>query len=179
MVANAISVAEGLEHCYALIDCQGSPGFGLECNELEVTAPSGSSYDCEGYRLATEAEWEYAGHAGEEYVYSGSDTVDDVAWYDTNSEGELQPVRELQPNAWGLYDLSGNVTEWVWDRYDEGWYSTGENIDPEGPPTGESRVQRGGGYSMSADLVRLASRRSAAIDAWPSFVGVRLARTAP
>jgi formylglycine-generating enzyme required for sulfatase activity len=78
-----------------------------------------AQYGCPGYRLPTEAEWEYAARAGKPYKYAGSNTLDEVAWYDQNSEGRVHEVKTKKPNAWGLYDLSGNVWEWTWDRYTE------------------------------------------------------------
>jgi len=115
-----------------------------------------------GGRLPTEAEWEYAARAGSPHAYStrdGSSTaLEEVGWYDRNSGRRLHPVGELKPNPWGLYDMYGNVWEWVANWY--GPYTGAEQVDPWGPPApgGRGRVVRGGGYGDGADVVRAAYR---------------------
>jgi formylglycine-generating enzyme required for sulfatase activity len=81
------------------------------------------------YRLPTEAEWEYAARAGE----SQAPSLDEVAWYTANSEDETHPVGKKKPNAWGLYDMLGNVREWVEDQYARDFYSSSPLADPTGP----------------------------------------------
>ena len=117
-----------------------------------------------GYRLPTEAEWEYACRAGATQEYCGSDSVEAVAWYDGNSGGKVHPVAQKQANAWGLYDLSGNAWEWTEDCY-EG--DCGR------------RVVRGGSWSNAAYFARAAYRSF--FDAGNRFInhGFRLARTLP
>jgi formylglycine-generating enzyme required for sulfatase activity len=136
---NALSELEDLENAY---DISGDT----------VTLNEG----VRGYRLPTEAEWEYAARAGESYIYSGSDDIDEVAWYELNSGGRSHGVGTLEANAWGLHDMSGNVWEWAWDYY--GDYDSGYVKDPEGPPTGVYRVFRGGSFDDSADGSRAAYR---------------------
>ena len=124
--ANALSFRAGLSPCY-------------EISGDAVSWPEGLS--CEGYRLPTEAEWEYAAGGGEVHRYSGSDTVGAVGWYQENSDGRTHAVGEKAPNGWGLYDMSGNVWEWTWDWY-QASYGGWSSRDPTGPRRGSARVIR-------------------------------------
>ncbi len=111
------------------------------------------------YRLPTEAEWEYACRAGSKTAYSfGTDasSLDDYAWYESNSDGQTHAVGQKLPNAWGLYDMHGNVFEWCMDRY--GDYPRGSVTDPVGASSGSYRVYRGGGWYRTAESCRSASR---------------------
>ena len=158
---NELSVTEGLELAYAI-------------NRDEVNWDRKAN----GYRLPTEAEWEAAGRAGELTAFAGATTPQDVAWYWRNAHGQSQPVRGKHPNRWGMYDMCGNVWEWVWDRY--GPYPKDRiTDDPTGPEEGEMRLARGGSwYSMDAEI-RVACRMCRL---HPSdrnqFVGFRVARNA-
>ncbi|MBQ6584525.1 MAG: formylglycine-generating enzyme family protein [Alistipes sp.] len=111
------------------------------------------------FRLPTEAEWEYAARGGNQskgYKYSGSNTLDNVAWYTNNSGGKTHPVGQKQPNELGLYDMSGNVWEWCQDWY--GSYSSSSQTNPTGPNSGYGRVLRGGSWFSNAALCRVSSR---------------------
>jgi formylglycine-generating enzyme required for sulfatase activity len=102
-----------------------------------------------GYRLPTEAEWEYACRAGTTTVYSFGDEAQKLpayAWLKSNAAGVPHPVGTKQPNPWGLYDLHGNVLEWCHDYYAADYYRTSPGQDPTGPVSGELRVLRGGGW---------------------------------
>jgi formylglycine-generating enzyme required for sulfatase activity len=108
----------------------------------------------EAYRLPTEAEWEYAARAGTTGAWYGE--LDAIAWWSGNSGGQTRPVKQKAPNAWGLYDMIGNVWEWCSDWY--GAYPIGSVTDPIGPSSGTDRVDRGGGWGSGAERVRSAYR---------------------
>ncbi len=132
-----------------------------------------------GFRLPTEAEWEYAARAGQEGAFSGSTTPGDVGWYWTNAGGCTQPVGKLRPNSLGLYDMTGNVWEWVWDVYGS-YPGGGVTVDPTGPESGTLRVGRGGSWRDMERDVRVACRRCQTPpgDTSPTL-GFRLARSLP
>jgi formylglycine-generating enzyme required for sulfatase activity len=108
-----------------------------------------------GGRLPTEAEWEYAARAGSTAARYGE--LDAIAWYADNSGKQAQPVKQRRPNSWGLYDMLGNVWEWVADWY-EGYYRGLSVIDPKGPASGTQRVWRGGSWVHDPRSVRASNR---------------------
>ena len=177
--ANALSRREGLQECYTLAGCGSTdPGEDMECSSVSFVG-----LDCRGYRLPTEAEWEYAARAGTTtawYCGSSESCVGRIAWYDDNAGGRTHPVGEKAANDWGLYDMSGNVWEWVWDWYDSDYYSSSPSRDPAGPRTGQNRGHRGGSWNYFARNVRSAYRSvSAPGSRGNRFIGFRLARSAP
>jgi formylglycine-generating enzyme required for sulfatase activity len=144
---NWLSEKEGLTPCYNV------KGKLTECD-----------FSADGYRLPTEAEWEYAargGHKSQGYEYAGSNSVDDVGWYEGNSGGQTHPVGQKQPNELGLYDMSGNMWEWCWDWYGQDYYASSPASDPTGPSSGTGvyiadadRARRGGSYREKAVYLR-------------------------
>ena len=128
------------------------------------------------FRMPTEAEWEYAARGGNKskgYLYSGGNTLDNVGWYDDNSDKTTHPVAQKAANELGLYDMSGNVCEWCSDW--DGTYSSSSQTNPKGPSTGSGRVVRGGSWGIYAAPCRVAHRGSYSPSGRGSGGGVRLA----
>ena len=165
---NWLSEAAGLTVCYS-----GKGNF-IKCD-----------FSVNGYRLPTEAEWEFAARGGnlsEGFLYAGGDDPDLVAWYDATAEGAPRLVGEKLPNELGIYDMSGNVWEWCWDWYGETYYAESPAVDPRGSATAQdqtmpSKSRRGGGWSEESDTLRT-SFRSADWISYQGGNGFRLVRTA-
>ncbi|MBI3651942.1 MAG: SUMF1/EgtB/PvdO family nonheme iron enzyme [Acidobacteria bacterium] len=127
------------------------------------------------FRLPTEAEWEYACRAGTRGRYAGN--LDKMTWYDNNSDNTTHQVGEKQANAWGLYDMQGNVSEWCRDAY--GAYSSEAQRDPTGANSGVNRMRRGGRWNHNARICRSAYRSWITPDYRAFSLGFRLVRTYP
>ncbi|MFH1468658.1 MAG: SUMF1/EgtB/PvdO family nonheme iron enzyme [Pseudomonadota bacterium] len=157
-----LSVAVGLEPAY-----RDEP-TGLRCIA-----------DGPGFRLPSEAEWEYAARAGgENALYATTGELSAGAWWRENSGGQTHPVGTLAPNAWGLHDMTGNVYEWVWDF--KAPYPPTLQMDPLGPFTGtEFKVERGGSFRNGKKNIRIANRGRFPHDARSMNLGLRICRTAP
>ncbi len=138
---NEISKLQGLDTCY-------------EINGNAVIWESGN----DGWRLPTEAEWEYACRAGSDFDISGTGNIEEMGWYDANSGFNPHSIGRKMPNDFDIYDMHGNVWEWCWDNYSDNYYSLGEDIDPKGPSGGFRRVARGGAYDSGNSLVRSSNR---------------------
>ena len=127
------------------------------------------------FRLPTEAEWEFAARGGNKskgYIYSGSNTIVDVAWYNSNSNWATCPVATKAPNELGIYDMSGNVWEWCSDWY--GNYSSESQTNPTGPKSGSYRVERGGGWYSNARYCRVSYRGNYSPNYINEYLGLRL-----
>lgn len=165
--------AEGMRNKSSFVDCPQCPVENVswdDCQKfIENLNAKGDGYT---YRLPTEAEWEYACRAGTTRGYAGN--LDDMAWYGKNAGGKTHPVGQKKPNAWGLYDMHGNVWEWCQDLYME--YPSGSATNPTGAKTGSFRVIRGGGWNDSAAVCRSEFRSIGSPGSRENKVGFRLVR---
>ena len=115
------------------------------------------NFGANGYRLPTEAEWEYACRAGTATAYFFGDNpskLGEYAWFEKNSSRRAQPVGQKLPNPWGLYDMCGNVWQWCNDFYKVDYYQQAPHQDPKGPDAGETKVVRGGAWRFGPDTCR-------------------------
>jgi len=177
---NALSEAEGLTKCYTMTDVR----YDFQQHHIghaEVTC----DWEANGYRLPTEAEWEYACRAGTTTRFHSGDTVfdlDRVGWYLCNSGTRTHPVAEKEPNAFGLYDMHGQAWEWCWDWLGYNYYAASPVQDPRGPDDGYNgnftRVHRGGARARRAWNCRSAKRYSHTPDRRGSYIIFRIARSA-
>ena len=179
---NALSSLAKLPQCYA---CTGS-GKSITCKEATASLGKGV-YSCKGYRLPTEAEWEYAYRAGtSSALYNGPITnctgkdasVDKIAWYHENSGKKTHPVAKKLANAWGLYDLAGNVEEWCHDPFQNKLWTTAQT-DPVGSGPATHRALRSGSIHGFAYLMRGSARYGQPLATRANNIGLRCVRTMP
>lgn len=169
-----VSWFDAIEFCNRLSEQEGHKPY------YKVDRETVTILDGDGYRLPTEAEWEYACRAGSPASYCFGDNAEELhyyAWFAENSNGETHPVGQKQPNAWGLYDIHGNVWEWCQDWYTADYYGQSPVSDPLGPSEGSRRVFRGGGWVFSAVSCRSAFRDGYAPDSRTNSLGFRVLRS--
>lgn len=149
---NRLSIRKGLTPCYAINGSTDPTAWGKIPGGEGLNNDKWNTVTCDfkanGYRLPTEAEWEWAARGGENYTYAGSDDIDDVAWCreNTNDTGS-RTVKSKRANGYGLYDMSGNVLEWCWDRCDDDIISS--STPDTGASSGSYRCQRGGSWFLN------------------------------
>ena len=179
---NKLSISEGLEPVYSISGETDPTEWGnIPTSDNAAWNAATMISTANGYRLPTEAEWEYACRAGTTTAYNTGATIsDDTGWYSSNSDYKTHEAGKKSANAWGLYDMYGNVYEWCWDWL--GSYSGGNETDPTGPIEPSTifserrRAMRGGFYNMEVQSARSASRNFEFPWSRYNFLGFRVVR---
>jgi len=164
--------------------CDNCPVEQVSWNDIQEFIKKLNQQTGKKYRLPTEAEWEYAARGGVKSVhtsalYAGSNNIDNVAWYKSNSGSKSHPVGTKSANELGIYDMTGNVWEWCSDRYAQEYYKRSPKNNPQGSSLGSDRVGRGGGWYSLAASCRVGNRYSWNIDDSSNKIGFRLALSSP
>ena len=185
---NKLSIKDGLQPCYSVkvgemeVDWANLKYADIPTLEHADWNAAVCDFSKNGYRLPTEAEWEYAARGGEtandKPVWAGTtdeSELEKYAWFAKNSNNRTHEVKKTLPNGYGLYDMSGNVLEGCWDWYGE--YTKGDATDPTGASSGNTRIIRGGIWADDASSCRASYRNyDSLFDRW-NFFGFRLVRT--
>lgn len=151
--AHGISWLEAIKFCNKLSELKDFDlYYVIEGDEALI------NYGAGGFRLPTEAEWEYACRAGSVDEFSGDGELNNMGWYSLNSGSKPHPVGQKTANAFGLFDMHGNVWEWCFDNFWADYYQYSEKVDPIGPSSGDRKVLRGGSWNSGASYARSANR---------------------
>jgi serine/threonine protein kinase/formylglycine-generating enzyme required for sulfatase activity len=168
-----VSWFSAIQFCNRLSELEGlTPAYEVDKNETRVVW----NREADGFRLPTEAEWEYSGKAGKDFVYSGSNNLNEAAWHSGNSDYQTHPVGKRRCNSHGIYDMSGNVWEWCWDWL--GDYSSMSLTDPIGVEDGARRIRRGGSWRNKSNRLRITNRASSDPHSASSAYGFRIVKSA-
>jgi formylglycine-generating enzyme required for sulfatase activity len=173
--ALCVSWNDAVEYCLYLSAVQGLPPAYARTDAGYLLLPEST-----GYRLPTEAEWEYAARGGKKAAHSpypGSGPIESLGWYLDDSGGRSHPVGALKPNALGLYDMCGNAWEWCQDYFSADYYLESPVQDPPGPASGLTRCARGGSWANRYRNCRLSQRYARPPGESYSYMGFRLARS--
>lgn len=174
---NKLSIKEGLDCAYTvsgISDWENLAYSAIPTSSDDTWNAATCNFEANGYRLPTEAEWEWLARGGENYTYAGSENVGEVAWYYTGNTEGSRDVKTKAVNGYGLYDMSGNVWEWCWDWYGSITSATGAS----GASSGNNRVRRGGSWYSSAGFCEVAHRSYYSPYNRFSYIGFRLVRSA-
>ncbi|MCB5224332.1 MAG: SUMF1/EgtB/PvdO family nonheme iron enzyme [Candidatus Cloacimonadaceae bacterium] len=180
LYCNRRSALEGLTPCYRYGNYGTNPDNWPARWRHDADMYVSCSWTANGYRLPTEAEWEYAARGGLQthgYTFSGSNDNDAVAWYLYNSDPRTQQVGTKLPNELGIYDMSGNVWEWCWDSWYD--YPSSPQTNPHGEPSYHQRVRRGGSWNSRAYTCAVLHRGKIPASKITYDVGLRLCRNSP
>ncbi len=172
---NRRSISEGLSPCYTL---NGEPDTALWGEKGASWNSVACDFTANGYRLPTEAEWEYAARGGNQsknYIYSGGNALTAFGWFDSNSKKKTNEVKKKKANELKIYDMSGNVMEWCWDWYGE--YGSGSVTNPTGKEYGTRRVLRGGCWYSPDFMCKVTARYDSYPEIYNEYAGFRLVRS--